>query len=843
MHSNYLIPVTGEAKKNQTKSSHFECYNLGSIDDKVQLIITPIHTDKANYDVHGTYHYKVKNLSHFEVNIEIDFKNSSNINTKENNSFEPNKTLFKAHIEPFQDLELPNSPKNIDEESGICIVQYNKGYWINANIRCTFTYPSPEKQFSFVAEDHKEIFKNLDKWKRKYKPSFIEQMILFNPHKPYESLFDFYEPEPQAPTKKTKFHTPKTTKINTDNEMSKKMIYFIDETFPPCQVEKYTIDLSKEIKTNSKFSTTELDKDKIKTVVFHYRPLDDLIPDKTKIWAGEDFSPYDITYGLIKNINIISVFAHLTQYSLFLKLLFPENQYNKMGIYKVRLFLMGAWTTLYVDKYIPCFPLYFPIYTYSTKSIWPSLLEKAIAKAFNGYDNLPKINFFDLYTILTGKPVLNLRRFEDKFYANTNHIGQLSESFTREQVIDMINSKNYLMSAYASKEFADSNYVVPNEDKRKDLFGKVFPIISADSKSIYLKTIYFLQIKKYVNCSLSDNNTIEINWTNFFSLFDSIILVQINITDEINFRNGFIRCLDDFDESDLESTLAHTYYEFSIVKKNKDKPGPFQVTFVATLSNDHFLDQFYSSPEIDWKFGILKLQKNTLKAKKGKEYSQDDPLKGRSVKIITTPSYTTGYSLVLNMKLEEGDYIIAPITTGENMKQNSNIIYKSYTLKDNENKAIPIQDTIISKFLDDLFYLNEPFGYNFVQCPPFQKITSLIFDNNGKNIKPIEENAFKSYCLNLKDNNGKYGLSKLLFKDYLFDKMNLINEKLKKETMLILGYNYNTYPYLGRFFSFSIYFSDTDNLNVNEVQIHPCNNIIDNNIPYIITKCEEIMKK
>ena len=73
--------------------------------------------------------------------------------------------------------------------------------------------------------------------------------------------------------------------------------------------------------------------------------------------------------------------------------------------------------------------------------------------------------------------------------------------------------------------------------------------------------------------------------------------------------------------------------------------------------------------------------------------------------------------------------------------------------------------------------------------------------------------------------------------------MNLISEKLKKETMLILGYNYNTYPYLGRFFSFSIYFSDTDNLNVNEVQIHPCNNIIDNNIPYIITKCEEIMKK
>ena len=86
MHSQYLIPSTGETKKSQTKSTDFECYSLGGIDDKVQLIIRPIHTEKANYEVHGTYLYRINNLSHFEVDIEINFKNSLNINTKENNT-------------------------------------------------------------------------------------------------------------------------------------------------------------------------------------------------------------------------------------------------------------------------------------------------------------------------------------------------------------------------------------------------------------------------------------------------------------------------------------------------------------------------------------------------------------------------------------------------------------------------------------------------------------------------------------------------------------------------------------------------------------------------------------
>ena len=844
MHSQYLIPSTGETKKSQTKSTDFECYSLGGIDDKVQLIIRPIHTEKANYEVHGTYLYRINNLSHFEVDIEINFKNSLNINTKENNNFEPNKILFRKHIEPFQNLDLTNNKsKTNDDENGICIVQYNKGYLIRANIKCTFTYPTPEKQRSFVVVDHKEILENLDKWKTKYKPSYIEQMILFNPKKPFESLFDFSEVDAtNGNNRKTKFHNVKINKMNNKNtENTEKTIYFVDEEFPPCKVDQYTIDLSKEIKTNPLFSNTELDKDKLKTVIFHYRAIENLLPDKTAIYtSSEEFSPYDITCGLIKNHNIISVFAHLAQTPHYLRQLIPDNSFNKMGIYKVRLFLMNGWTSVFVDKFIPCFPCYFPIYTYSTKSLWPVLLEKALAKSFDGYEKLTKLSYFDLYTVLLGMPVMNCKRIEDKYYVNTNYKNTNSETLTKEQIIDMINTKNYLVAVYASDEFAEANY---NSEQKKDLYGKVFPVVGSDFNSLQIKTIYYLQLKKYANYTPQDTDVLELPWSAYSTLFDNVILIQNSITHSISLRNGFIRCLDDDAESELEATLAHTYYEFALVKKNREIPGPFNITVVLTLANDHFLDNSYFSPEIDWRIGVLKLQKNPNK-KKVKEYSSEDPLKGRSVKIINTIQYTIGYCLVLNLSLEEGEYIIAPMTQGDLMKPSSNISFKSYNLKDSDNKSIPINQTIISKFLDDLFYMNDPFNNNFVEYPAVKKISENIIDNSGKKNKPIEEKAFKEYSYNCKDsNNGKTGLSKLLFKDFMYEKMNLIDENKKKATMLNLGYNINTFPYMGRFFGFSIYFGNTDNLDIESFHLKPFNNIIDNNIPYIISRCEEIMKK
>ena len=62
------------------------------------------------------------------------------------------------------------------------------------------------------------------------------------------------------------------------------------------------------------------------------------MPSHKQIFYRDDLSPYDIQCGLIKNSNIISVFSHLADYPLILTKLFPENNINEIGIYRVRLF-------------------------------------------------------------------------------------------------------------------------------------------------------------------------------------------------------------------------------------------------------------------------------------------------------------------------------------------------------------------------------------------------------------------------------------------------------------------------------------------------------------------------
>ena len=170
-----IIPKEGDPEKSKDKSSYCESYEIGGFENKVKLIIRSIHTEKSNYEVHGTFLYQIQNSSHFEIDAELDFSNSLHIRTQEKNTFEPNKKIFKTHIEPFEHSNFGKG-KKIGEEEGICKVQYIRGYIIKAKLKCAFTFPSFEKQKSFVIKEHSEILENLNFWKQ-FKPSQIEQLL------------------------------------------------------------------------------------------------------------------------------------------------------------------------------------------------------------------------------------------------------------------------------------------------------------------------------------------------------------------------------------------------------------------------------------------------------------------------------------------------------------------------------------------------------------------------------------------------------------------------------------------------------------------------------------------
>ena len=1045
-----IIPSESEEKKNKDTSSYCEIYDIGGMDSKSKLIIKSLYTEKSNFEIHGNFLYQIKNFSHFEIDSKIDFSKSTNYRTQEKNAFEPNKTLFISHIEPFQDLKKDTKKeksKKEDEEDGICKVQYNRAYRIKAHIKLAFTFPSLEKQLDFVKDDHKEIEEYMELWK-KFKPSLIEQLFLFyndensyyednnninkknrkknyeqinnyqKSNKPYyEILKEFIDNNNLYVTSNREQNDNNRNNLNNiNNEMdinqsTEKKICFVDMSFPPCQEKYRIIDLNKEIKTTKRFEFTEKNEDKKKKIVFHYRAINDLIPEKKKpIFNIDDVNCYDIKSGLFKNKNIISVFAHLADYPYLLLRLFVDKDTNDIGIYRLKLFYQNFWTDVYIDKYIPCFPCHFPLYTYSENSLWPCVLEKALAKLFKGYDKLKYISFFELYKILTGLPIINYKKIyknidkdklnemfnvlknnknsnleeytsEFKFGVNSRYSNKAVEIINKDDIINSylfsdINNYNYtdrennpinaiknlrdeniinnilkneedensqnkinynneiyydnpcLMAFYASESYLKYllkiNFFTFTQQDLMTISNKIFPVKYANDKTVVIKSIYNYQLKnllcnyfqdennnnhnenlstKEINLS-KETDTLTFSWDVLFTLFDNVILIKANNTNEIHFRNGFIRC-QDVKSPDYDRILAHSYYELYIkksknekeivrfkednnniikpeneknnedknknlnskkesfeikstnvnidtikffenkdLKKNnfekKNKKDLIPVTIVINLSNEHFLDSSYYSSEMDLKIGILQLvKKNRIMKRDSKNNIRKDildPFNGLNPILVTCPDFQIGYSLVYDLFLEEGNYIIVPMTMGYCMQKNEKIKSYYYSLRDKNGLPLTIDKTVIPRFLDDAFYLNDPFGYNYLEYKVVNEISKNILDNKGHKIKKIDENSlFNNFSKIGEGDYGitkeNFGLSNLSFKDFIIEKLTLLTESKKIQCMQNLGYENNTFPYLSRFIGVSFYFGKFDYHNDKDIiRIIPKNNLLDTNM-------------
>ena len=104
--------------------------------------------------------------------------------------------------------------------------------------------------------------------------------------------------------------------LNNETSSERKKFFFVDETFPPCQIDYKVMDLSKETLINPKETDKEKEKEneyKQRNIVYHYRPIESLNPGSDIILNKEYMNPYDIKSGFIKNVNIISVFSHLAE--------------------------------------------------------------------------------------------------------------------------------------------------------------------------------------------------------------------------------------------------------------------------------------------------------------------------------------------------------------------------------------------------------------------------------------------------------------------------------------------------------------------------------------------------
>jgi hypothetical protein len=178
------------------------------------------------------------------------------------------------------------------------------------------------------------------------------------------------------------------------------------------------------------------------------------------------------------------------------------------------------------------------------------------------------------------------------------------------------------------------------------------------------------------------------------------------------------------------------------------------------------------------------------------------------------------------------------MTMGYCMQKNEKTKSYYYSLRDNDGVPLTIKKTVIPRFLDDVFYLNDPFGKNYLEYKVINSIAKNILDNKGHKISKIDESSLYNKFSKIGEftiKKEKFGLSKLSFKDFIFEQMTLLSELQKKQCMQNLGYENNSYPYLSRFFGISFFFGKFKfNHEKDTISIIPKNNLVDTNMDSII---------
>nr|CAD2163731.1 unnamed protein product [Meloidogyne enterolobii] len=142
-------------------------------------------------------------------------------------------------------------------------------------------------------------------------------------------------------------------------------------------------------------------------------------------WAVfNDPQPTDIEQGLLGNCWFLSAMAVVSERPDILERLFLSKVYDHYGVYEMRLCVDGLWQNVFVDDFFPCHKRSRTmVFGVGRKNqLWPSLLEKALAKIYGNYAILRAGRICEGLSTLTGAPTISL----DLEYIDLNFEGRMS---------------------------------------------------------------------------------------------------------------------------------------------------------------------------------------------------------------------------------------------------------------------------------------------------------------------------------------------------------------------------------------------------------------------------------
>ena len=145
-------------------------------------------------------------------------------------------------------------------------------------------------------------------------------------------------------------------------------------------------------------------------------------------------NPDSIRQGHLGNCYFLSALSALAEYPMRVREVFLTPERNKSGVYAVRVFTQGTFSTIVIDDYIPVHPGYdFPYFSHTQNNdIWVPLVEKVWAKANGGYENTSAGTEEEALRFLTGAPCT---RFHNKEERSSSIWGDILEAYRNQWIV------------------------------------------------------------------------------------------------------------------------------------------------------------------------------------------------------------------------------------------------------------------------------------------------------------------------------------------------------------------------------------------------------------------------
>ena len=501
----------------------------------------------------------------------------------------------------------------------------------------------------------------------------------------------------------------------------------------------------------------------------------------------DNIDPNDIKQGYLPDCWFLSALSSLAERPGLVRRLILTKEYNKEGIYRVKLCKNGEWVVVTIDDYIPCYYNGGPIFSRANgEELWVLLLEKAYAKMHGCYYSL-RYGFTHHGMIdLTGCPTYNINFPEEKpsFRAIEEEANKIWEKILESD------SQGFLISGETPGY--DEATEGGGQNAASGLVpGHAYSIIQAKEglgeKLLNIRNPWGRYewdgdwwdndekwtdefIEEFKPVFDSNDGSFWMCLEDFIMRFSSVNICQVKNWDEIRLKGKFIRAKEKKEEGG-DYVLSRFYYTFEVEDDDTE-------VHISLHQEDNRVLGADRRGYLDVSIALLKLDPND------------------SLDVYSFSDFVVERELQMSYNLNAGKYILVPLSTGALLQQPFNASRESIEFKVKFDNILMPHPYFLST-LNDIYRKVDLSLNEILSAEELNQFGRIIGEKAFIDIKQKDFTSEKFKNLSC----GKEGLTNLGFKQFLFrnfeaDKIPKILEKL--------GYDKGLYSNKSRVFVVSI---------------------------------------